>query len=252
MDYLYTTLLLLFWLNCMYTCIYSMLFYVYCFTNRSVTCSLGHQHRVAGCGVPLCFLFSFLPVGLFCCLIKHFTCVWTQTSVLWWFLSPPRDKYWVLPFGLALSPRTFTKCLDATLAPLRLQGIHVLNYNDDWLILTHSEQMWFEHMKVLRLRLNTKKSVLSPLQRTIYLGVVWDPTAMQACLSPAHIESIQSREWKKASSLTLKQFQRLLGLMAAVSNVIPFGLLYMRPLQWWLKTKGFYLRGNPLWNFKVT
>ncbi len=42
-------------------------------------------------------------------------------------------------------------------------------------------------MKVLRLRLNTKKSVLSPLQRTIYLGVVWDPTAMQACLSLAHI-----------------------------------------------------------------
>ncbi|KAI2644938.1 ORF V: Enzymatic polyprotein [Labeo rohita] len=34
--------------------------------------------------------------------------------------------------------------------------------------------------------------------------------------------------------------------MAAASNVIPFGLLYMRPLQWWLKTKGFSPRGNPL------
>ncbi len=32
--------------------------------------------------------------------------------------------------------------------------------------------------------------------------------------------------------------------MAAASNVIPFGLLYMRPLQWWLKTKGFSLREN--------
>ncbi len=29
-------------------------------------------------------------------------------------------------------------------------------------------------MKVLGLRLNAKKSVLSPLQRTTYLGVVWD------------------------------------------------------------------------------
>ncbi|KAI2657129.1 Transposon Ty3-G Gag-Pol polyprotein [Labeo rohita] len=45
-------------------------------------------------------------------------------------------------------------------------------------------------------------------------------------------------------SLTVKQFQQLLGLMAAASNVIPFGLLYMRPLHWWLKTKGFSLRGN--------
>ncbi len=28
-------------------------------------------------------------------------------------------------------PRTFTKCMDAVLAPLRLQGIRVLNYLDD-------------------------------------------------------------------------------------------------------------------------
>ncbi len=53
-------------------------------------------------------------------------------------------------------------------------------------------------------------------------------------------------------SLTIKQFQRLLGLMAAASNVIPIGLLYMRPLQWWLKTKGFSPRGNPLRMIKVT
>ncbi len=44
-------------------------------------------------------------------------------------------QYRVLPFGLALSPRTFTKCVDAALAPLRLQGIRILNYIDDWLIL---------------------------------------------------------------------------------------------------------------------
>ncbi|PTA42288.1 hypothetical protein C8054_31520, partial [Micromonospora sp. RP3T] len=47
-------------------------------------------------------------------------------------------QYRVLPFGLALSPRTFTKCVDAALAPLRLQGIRILNYIDDWLILGSS------------------------------------------------------------------------------------------------------------------
>ncbi|KAI2644897.1 Transposon Ty3-G Gag-Pol polyprotein [Labeo rohita] len=36
-------------------------------------------------------------------------------------------QYWVLPFGLALSPRTFTKCVDAALVPLRLQDIRILN-----------------------------------------------------------------------------------------------------------------------------
>ncbi len=170
-------------------------------------------------------------------------------------------QYRVLPFGLALSPRTFTKCVDAALAPLRLQGIRILNYIDDWLILAHSEQLAVRHrdvvlahMKELGLRLNAEKSVLSPFQRTTYLGVVWDSTTMQARLSPARIESILNtvRRVREGLSLTVKQFQRLLGLMAAASNMIPFGLLYMRPLQWWLKSKGFSPRGNPFRMIKVT
>ncbi|KAL0147122.1 hypothetical protein M9458_057646, partial [Cirrhinus mrigala] len=170
-------------------------------------------------------------------------------------------QYRVLPFGLALSPRTFTKCVDAALVPLRLQGIRILNYIDDWLILAASESLAarhrdvvLAHMKTLGLRLNAKKSVLSPSQRTTYPGVVWDSTTMQARLSPARIESILAavKRVKEGRSLTVKQFQQLLGLMAAVSNVIPFGLLYMRPLQWWLKSKGFSPRGNPLRMIKVT
>ncbi len=54
-------------------------------------------------------------------------------------------QYRVLPFGLTLSPRTFTKCMDAALDPLRLQGIRILNYIDDWLILAHSEKMAIQH-----------------------------------------------------------------------------------------------------------
>ncbi|XP_059381433.1 uncharacterized protein LOC132116575, partial [Carassius carassius] len=44
-------------------------------------------------------------------------------------------QYRVLPFGLALAPRTFSKCMDAALDPLRLRGVRVLNYLDDWLVL---------------------------------------------------------------------------------------------------------------------
>ncbi|KAL0161741.1 hypothetical protein M9458_045466, partial [Cirrhinus mrigala] len=170
-------------------------------------------------------------------------------------------QYRVLPFGLALSPRTFTKCVDAALVPLRIQGIRILNYIDDWLILAESESLAVRHrdvvlahMKTLGLRLNAKKSVLSPSQRTTYLGVVWDSATMQARLSPARIESILAavKRVKEGRSLTVKQFQQLLGLMAAASNVIPFGLLYMRPLQWWLKTKGFSPWGSPLRMIKVT
>ncbi len=80
------------------------------------------------------------------------------------------------------------------MAPLQLQGIRILNYIDNWLILAQSEQMAVRHrdvifayMEVLGLRLNAKKSVLSLAQRT---GLVWDSITMQARMSPARIESI--------------------------------------------------------------
>ncbi len=87
---------------------------------------------------------------------------------------------------------------------------------------------------------------ISPVQRTSYLGVVWDPTTIQERMSPARIESflISIKRVRKGRSLTVKQFRKLLGLMSAASNVVPFGRLYMKPLQWWLKTKGFSPRGK--------
>ncbi len=108
-----------------------------------------------------------------------------------------------------------------------------------------------------------KKSVLSPVHVRILqymwphltsVGVVWDSTTVQACLSPAQIESILMavQRVREGQSLTVKQYRKLLGLMAAASNVIPFGLLYMRPLQWWLRTKGFSPRENPFRMIKVT
>ncbi len=58
-------------------------------------------------------------------------------------------RYRVLPFGLALPPRTFTKCVDTALAPLRLQGIRLLNYIDDWLILAYLEQTMARYRDIL-------------------------------------------------------------------------------------------------------
>ncbi len=75
-------------------------------------------------------------------------------------------------------------------------------------------------------------------------------------MSPAQIESILTTvaSMREGRSLTVKQFQRLLGLMEAASNMIPLGLLYMRPLQWWLKTRlqmikvtRWYIRALDMW-----
>ncbi len=86
-------------------------------------------------------------------------------------------QYKVLPFGLALAPRTFMKCMDAVLAPLRFQGIRMLNYLDDWLFLAHSRELVSRHRDIvlhhicsLGLRMNAKKSFLFPSQQTVFGG----------------------------------------------------------------------------------
>ncbi len=153
-------------------------------------------------------------------------------------------QYKVLPFGLALAPRTFTKCMDAALAPLRLQGIRVLNYLDDWLILAHSRELVSRHRDIvlghihsLGLRMNVKKSVLLPSQRTVFLGVRLDSVQMQARLAPARIPVFTAclARFRLGHHVSVGTCRRLLGLMAAASPVLPLGLLHMRPFLWWMK-----------------
>ncbi|XDV15183.1 hypothetical protein PO909_015313 [Leuciscus waleckii] len=155
-------------------------------------------------------------------------------------------QYSVLPFGLALAPRTFSKCVDTALSPLRSSGMRILNYLDDWLILAHSRDVLISHVETLLrhldtlgLRVNMQKSVFIPSQTITYLGVCLDSVAMRAHLSQERIETISStlRRFRPGRSVSLREFQRLLGLMAAASSVCHLGLLHMRPLQFWLRTR---------------
>ncbi len=151
-------------------------------------------------------------------------------------------QYTVLPFGLSLAPRTFMKCMDAALSPLRQMGIRILNYLDDWLILAQSEvellshrTLILSHLERLGLRVNFAKSALSPSQRVSFLGTVLDSAHMRAVIAPERALAIQklAATFKSDTARPLKVFQRMLGLMAAASPVLQLGLLRMRPLQRW-------------------
>ncbi|KAL0163506.1 hypothetical protein M9458_039259, partial [Cirrhinus mrigala] len=100
-------------------------------------------------------------------------------------------QYKVLPFGLSLSPRVFTKVAEAALSPLRERGIRILNYLDDWLILAHSwdlvcahRDMVLNHLAQLGLRVNWEKSKLSPAQRISFLGVELDSVSIMHSHGP--------------------------------------------------------------------
>ncbi len=84
-----------------------------------------------------------------------------------------------------LTPHVY-KSSGCSTSSIEAAGHPILNYIDDWLILAQSEMeaarhrdVILAHMKQLGLKLNAKESVLSPVQRTTYLGVVWDSTMMQ-------------------------------------------------------------------------
>ncbi len=134
--------------------------------------------------------------------------------------------------------------MDAALAPLRFQGIRVLNYLDDWLILAHTGELVshhrdlvLRHINSLGLRMNAKKSVLFPSQQTVFLGVHLDSFQMQASLAPARISNFTAclARFKLGHHVSVSTCRRLLGLMAAASPVLPLGLLHMRPFLWWMK-----------------
>ncbi len=96
----------------------------------------------------------------------------------------------VLPFGLSLSPRVFTKVVEGALTPLREVGIRILNYLDDWLILAQSREqlgdhrdLVLRHLSQLGLRVNWENSNLSPVQRISFLDLELDSVSMTARLT---------------------------------------------------------------------
>src|SRR4029434_8595426 len=58
---------------------------------------------------------------------------------LWFAFGGIAYQFHALPFGLALAQRVFTKCVAAAIAPLRIRGLRLVNYLDDWLRADDSE-----------------------------------------------------------------------------------------------------------------
>ncbi len=92
-------------------------------------------------------------------------------------------QYKVLPFGLSLAPRTFTRCMDAALSSLRQMWIHIHNYLDDRLILAQSQAV-LTLQRLLKPRLGYVPEVLSTPFRAqvITLSAFFPPTGSQESL----------------------------------------------------------------------
>lgn len=152
-------------------------------------------------------------------------------------------QFKVLPFGLSLSPRVFTRVVGAALSPLQLSGIKILPYLDDWLICAPSlsqvvddTRRVISHVHSLGFKVNVKKSNLQPRQQAIFVGLCLNSLTMSASLTSQRVMKILAflDQFRLGRRLELIRFQRLLGMISAAAAVVPLGLLRARPLQRWL------------------
>ncbi len=70
----------------------------------------------------------------------HVSILLRHRPFIWFAFEGRAWQYRVLPFGLSLSSRVFTKVVEGALNPLRELGVRILNYLDDWLILAQSRE----------------------------------------------------------------------------------------------------------------
>ena len=99
-------------------------------------------------------------------------------------------RFKVLPFGLGIAPRVFTKILKVVSSILLDEGVRVLMYLDDWLVQAASPDQALEDTQrtisvceYLGFRFNFPKSLLVPTQRLTWLGMEWDSPSATLALS---------------------------------------------------------------------
>ena len=157
-------------------------------------------------------------------------------------------QYRVLPFGLSLAPRIFTRCMRAALAPMQDTGMQILPYLDDWLICTPTRERAEQDttallglVERLSLTVNYGKSCLIPSHQVLFLGITLDSVQMLAFLSPRRVEAILQilLHFREDRMVRYSLFLRLLGMLTSVTSIVPLGLLHLRPFQVW--TNGLHL-----------
>ena len=150
-----------------------------------------------------------------------------------------------LPFGLALSPRLFTKALRPVLAQLRSLGLRVTSFYDDFL-LAAQPPFAAEHLRLLRSELQAfgfrlKESKLGALAScTKYLGVLVDtsgsPTFRPAPETRVDLRRL-SRSVRKDQVVQARRLAGLLGLANFFARSVPSATLFVRRLQHLLRRK---------------
>ena len=139
-------------------------------------------------------------------------------------------KYVALPMGLTCSARIFTRVALFIGARLRKQGVRIVLYIDDLLIIASSGELCALHVKLLidelakfGFLLNEKKSNLVPAQAFIYLGLAWDTQKWRVSVKQDREDRIRSnaQELLASKSALCRSVASFLGKTNSTAGAIP-------------------------------
>lgn len=149
-------------------------------------------------------------------------------------------QFRALPFGLSLAPRVFTRVMLVIASTLRSQGIRLIQYLDDWLLLDSCPTSLRGHLarsvelvSSLGLIINPRKSDLLPSQEFIFLGILFKTHLNRICLAPERFLSLENlvRVFLRTSRVRVRFLLSLLGVLNSAADLVPLGRLHLRPLQ---------------------
>jgi hypothetical protein len=153
-------------------------------------------------------------------------------------------QFRALPFGLVIAPRVFTAIMLEIARVLRIQGVAIHQYLDDWLVknadpeaTSHQVQAILTLLETVGLLVNLKKSELVPKQVFEFVGVLYDLAQGRAFPPHKRVMKIQDsiQEFMTADTKPAVKWLSLIGLLNSVSDQVPLGRLRLRPIQFHLR-----------------
>ena len=150
-----------------------------------------------------------------------------------------RFKWRSMPFGLNTAPRVFTKMMKVIVKLARMQGIVLVAYLDDLLVIADSLEKCFLHAMVVAKMLyyfgfevEWSKSSTHPTQTLEYLGVEVDATGQRLrCTDKAMQKATQlAKRTLQEAHLTARQLGSTIGTLVSMRTGLPPAFLYTREL----------------------
>lgn len=154
-----------------------------------------------------------------------------------------RGKFYefrALPFGLCVSPFVFTKVMKPVVRFFRSKGYTLIVYMDDFWLFARSYKECLDQTRFVSNSLqkvgfivNDKKSDLSPSRICTFLGFVLNSEDFTIKITEEKVVAIQSllETFSNKKTVTIQQFESLIGTLSATCMAIPYGRLYTKTFE---------------------